>query len=259
MTEDKSAETAPKKIRLNKFIARSGYTSRRKADELISAGEVTVNGEVKNLLGIEINPEKDEVIVKGYKIDKIPDRIYIAMNKPKGYICANSSPHGDRLIKELLPKERLNTVGRLDKNTTGLLLLTNDGELSNKLAHPSNKCEKEYMVKVKREIPKDVIARLKKGVEIKVEKIQNGEKLTEAHFAKPLRVELIKNHTHRGVLLITLGEGKKRQVRLMMEAVGFPQIDLKRIRIGGLTLGNLESGKYRHLSEEEVNSLLNQD
>ena len=260
MTRTESAETAHttnSKIRLNKFIAMSGFTSRRKADDLIKSGKVQINGEVITRMGVEIHPEKDHIEVNGIQIKNIPSRSYYILNKPKGYICANHSTHGEKLITDLLPNIRLSTVGRLDKHTTGLLIATNDGEFLNQLAHPSYKCEKEYLVKIKRKMPQQIIEKLQNGIEIEVEKIKNGEKSTQKHFAKPLKVEVMKNQNNLCVLTVTIGEGKKRQIRLMMQAIGYRFIDLKRIRVGTLKLGELESGTYRELTSEEIDSLRN--
>lgn len=240
-------------MRLNKFIALSGITSRRKADDLIQRGKVSVNGNVCSELGVRIEPEQDEITVNGITLGKLAKRQYYVLNKPKGYICARKSQFGDKLVTELFPINTLSTVGRLDKHTTGLLIATDDGELVNKLTQPSSKCEKEYLIKVQGQISDEQIKKLREGVEIEVENREN----TYTHFAKPKKLEVIKRIPQRSVLLMTIEEGKKRQIRLMMKAIGFPRIDLKRTRIGTLTLGDLELGKCRKLTKEEVDSLKN--
>lgn len=242
-------------IRLNKFIARAGITSRRKADSLIQQGKVCVNGEVCTEMGIRINQAKDTITVNGITIEKLPELKYYALNKPKGYICATKSMFGDKLITELLPPIQLSTIGRLDKNTTGLIIATNDGELVNQIAHPTYTCEKEYMIKVRGEISDTQIEQLKKGVEIEVEKVHNGHRSKETHFAKPKDVTIAKRRPERSVVLITIHEGKKRQVRLMMKAIGYSYIELKRVRIKKLKLGNLEIGKWKKLTPEEIQDL----
>lgn len=244
------------KIRLNKFIAMSGLTSRRKADDLISAGKVKVNGVVFRAMGISIDPMKDEVEVDGVKVSGLVAKVYYLLNKPKGFVCANSSGHDDKLITELLPPGKLSTVGRLDKLTEGLLIVTNDGDFLHKVAHPSRNCEKEYEVTINKTIPKDQIEILKKGVEIEVEKIHNEIKSTEQYLAIPKKVEVIKNDGKPTIIRITITEGKKRQVRLMMGALGYKYMDLKRIRTGNIKLGDLKSGEYRNLTPEEIKSLL---
>ena len=240
-------------IRLNKFIAMSGITSRRKADELILAGKVSINGIVHTELGTRIDPNEDIISINGKELEGPKELVYYIINKPRDYICARRSQFGDKLITELLPKEvwNLSTVGRLDKNTTGLLIATNDGELINSLTQPSSKCEKEYMVKIQGELSDKKISELKKGVEIEVENCEN----TYTHLAKPKVVKILKRRPERTVISMVLEEGKKRQIRLMMNAIGYKRIDLKRIRISNLKLGELGIGKYRKLSKEEVNSL----
>ena len=151
-------------IRLNKFIAMSGLTSRRKADDLITQGKIKVNGMVIEKLGTMINSLSDEIAVNGVKIKSLPKKVYYLLNKPKGYICANTTQYGDKLVTMLLPKGRLSTVGRLDKNTEGMLIVTNDGDFLNKVAHPSKNCEKEYEVQINRIIGKEQLEKLTKKI-----------------------------------------------------------------------------------------------
>lgn len=234
----------------------SGYTSRRKADDLILAGAVAVNGVMVNKMGTSINPKVDKVMIGMKKIDSMAEKVYYLFNKPKGYICANETQHEDKLVTELLPDIRLSTVGRLDKNTEGLLIVTNDGDFLNKIAHPSNKCEKEYEIKINKTISKENLAKLRNGVEIEVEKIQNGKKAIVKYLAKGKKVETIRNDGKPTIIHITIEEGRKRQVRLMMSAIGYRYMDLKRIRVGKIELGDLKTGTYRDLTQDEINSLL---
>ncbi|MDP4008668.1 MAG: pseudouridine synthase [Candidatus Peregrinibacteria bacterium] len=256
MNTEQSAEAARDKIRLNKFIAASGYTSRRKADDLIASGAVAVNGVIVNKMGISINPKVDKVMIGMVKIDGMPEKVYYLLNKPKGYICANETQHEDKLVTELLPDMRLSTVGRLDKNTEGLLIVTNDGDFLHKIAHPSNKCEKEYEIRINKITKKEDIDKLKNGIEIEVERIQTDRKTSEKYIAKAKKVETIKNDGKPTIIHITIEEGRKRQIRLMMERIGYKYMDLKRIRIGSIKLGNLKTGTYRSLTQDEINSLL---
>lgn len=247
--------TEPNKIRLNKFIASSGFTSRRKADDLIASGKVKVNGVFFRAMGVIIDLSKDEVEVDGVKISGMPSKVYYLLNKPRGFVCANSTQHGDKLVTELLPKGKLSTVGRLDKLTEGLLIATNDGNFLYHVSHPSKKCEKEYEIKINKIMSKDQIGKLKNGVEIEVEKNNNGEVVMEKYFAKPKKIEVVKNDGKPTIVHITIEEGKKRQVRLMMAKVGYKFIDLKRVRVGCVKLGDLKSGEYRQLTPEEIKSL----
>lgn len=233
----------------------SGFTSRRKADELIASGKVKVNGVVFSAMGLTIDPAKDEVEINGVQISGLPSKVYYLLNKPRGFICANTSQHGDKLVTELLPKGKLSTVGRLDKLTEGLVIATNDGDFLYKVAHPSKKCEKEYEIKINKIMSKAQIDKLRNGVEIEIEKNQDGGMSVEKYFAKPKKIEVMKNDGKPTIVHITIGEGKKRQVRLMMAKVGYKYIDLKRVRVGNVKLGDLKSGEYRQLTSEEIKSL----
>ena len=219
-------------IRLNKYIAQSGLTSRRKADDLIVQGKVEVNGNIVSELGRTIDAQLDEVSVNGTKIKGDNERLYYVLNKPRGYICSDKKYQGEMIAKDLIPEQNIYSVGRLDKDSTGLIIFTNDGTLKQRVSQPSFECEKEYMVKLNRPITKEELAQLRNGVEIEVEEIKNEKVHRELFFAKPLSVQIITNLPYRAVILMTIREGKKRQIRLMMERIGFPHIQLKRIRIG---------------------------
>ena len=232
-------------MRLQKYIAKSGLTSRRKAEDLILQGRVKVNGQVVNEMGITVDPEEDVVMVDD-KIINLEDRkIYIILNKPEGYVTTLSDRHSEKIVLDLIKgvKERIFPVGRLDKDTTGLLLMTNDGDLAYKLTHPSHIVWKEYIALV-RGIPSNrEIQRLKNGV------IIDGRKTS------PARVELIKTNNNSAVLKIIIHEGRNRQVRKMCEYVGHPVIKLKRVAIGDIKLGDLQIGSWRYLTDKEVEYL----
>lgn len=227
-------------IRLNKYIATSGVCSRRKADELIECGKVKVNGNIVRTMGEQIDENKDSVEVSGKKITLNGNKVYIMLNKPKGYVTTNNEqfdrPSTRDLIKE---KVRVFPIGRLDMNTEGLLLLTNDGDFANKLMHPSNKVEKTYIVTLRKKVTEEQINTLRNGVDI-------GDYITN-----PAKVRSISEFE----LEIKISEGKNRQIRRMCEAVNVDLKNLKRTQIGNLKLGELKLGKYRFLSLEEISNI----
>lgn len=228
-------------IRLNKYIASSGVCSRRKADELIEAKKVKVNGNLVEDFGMQIDERKDVVIVDGKRIRLENKKIYLMLNKPVGYVTTNDEQLGRKCTNDLIHEnERVFPIGRLDMDSEGLLLFTNDGEFSNSLMHPSKKVEKVYIAKLNRKINDEKIEMLKNGVDI-------GDYVT-----KPAKVQRIASN----VVKITISEGKNRQVRRMCEAVGLKVIKLQRVQIGNLELGTLPTGKYRHLTKQEVRSII---
>ena len=228
-------------VRLNKYIASSGVCSRRKADELIEKRKVKVNGNIVEDFGMQVDENKDIVIVDGRKITLEEKNIYLMLNKPVGYVTTNDEQLGRKCTKDLIhEKVRVFPVGRLDMNSEGLLLFTNDGNFSNKLMHPSKKVEKVYVAKLNRKINDEKIELLKSGVDI-------GDYITN-----PAKVEKIASN----VIQITISEGKNRQVRRMCEAVGLKVLKLQRIKIGNLELGNLPIGKYRYLTKQEIRSII---
>ena len=228
-------------IRLNKYIASSGVCSRRKADELIEAKKVKVNGNIVEDFGMQIDEKKDVVIVDDKRIRLENKKIYLMLNKPVGYVTTNDEQLGRKCTNDLIHEnERVFPIGRLDMDSEGLLLFTNDGEFSNSLMHPSKKVEKVYIAKLNRKINDEKIEMLKNGVDI-------GDYVT-----KPAKVQRIASN----VVKITISEGKNRQVRRMCEAVGLKVIKLQRVQIGNLELGTLPTGKYRHLTKQEVRSII---
>ncbi|MDD2889784.1 MAG: pseudouridine synthase [bacterium] len=217
-------------MRLNKFIAKAGISSRRKADILIEKGKVKINGKLITTLGIDVDVEKDIVEIEG-KTLKIEYPLLVALNKPPGYVTTLEDRHADLIITDLIQdiKLRLFPVGRLDKDAEGLILLTNNGDIAYRLTHPKFEMEKEYLVWTDGNLDWTGIKTLEKGIE------WEGEILT----AK--KVELLENRK----IKIILTEGKKREIKNMIRALGCTVIRLQRIRIGKMGLGDLEMGKYR--------------
>ena len=223
--------------RLNKYIASCGICSRRKADELIQNGKVEVNNIVITELGYKVE-EKDIVKVDGSEISKEEEKVYIMLNKPKGYVTTSSEQFGRKSVLDLIHENvRVYPIGRLDMYTEGLLLLTNDGEFANKVMHPKNEVNKVYEVTTDKELTKGQIENLESGVDI-------GDYIT-----KEAKVKIISKTKFE----ITIHEGKNRQVRRMCEATNIKLLNLKRVQEGNIKLGKLETGKYRYLTEEEKN------
>ncbi|MBZ4646830.1 MAG: rRNA synthase [Petroclostridium sp.] len=233
-------------MRLQKFIALSGFASRRKAEEIILEGRVKVNNQIIQTLGEKINIKTDIVEIDGKRIEISANHIYIMLNKPVGYVTTVSDQFNRPTVMDLIKndiKMRLYPVGRLDYDTEGLLLLTNDGELTYKLTHPKHNIEKVYIATVKGIPAKDELQRFREGLYI------------DDYLTAPAKIEIIKIMKGSCELKIVIHEGKNRQVRKMCEKIGHPVIKLKRIAIGNLHLGNLPLGKWRHLKDVEVNFL----
>ncbi len=223
--------------RIQKFLSEQGVASRRKSEEFIKSGQVSVNGH-KAKLGDKVDPERDTVKVYGKIIKPSAKKLYIALNKPKGYVVSKSDPQGRKTIFSLLPAEirdKVYNVGRLDFQTEGLLLLTNDGELTQELAHPKYEHEKEYEVATQEDPTDSQLDKLRGGVDI-----ATGP-------TSPARVK-IKN----GKIYITIHEGKKRQVRRMFDAVGLTVQNLKRVRINKLQLPKIAPGEYLLVKKEDI-------
>ena len=227
-------------VRLQKFLSMAGVCSRRKAEQYILAGRVTVNGKVADRLGTKVDPETDRVAFDGRSITPAQGRIYLALNKPRGYVTS-CRQEGVPVVTDLVNvDQRVYPIGRLDKETTGLLLLTNDGRLHHRLSHPSFDHEKEYLVKVAWPIADKALARLAAGVVI------------QGRRTRPARVERLSGRRFR----ITLQEGRNRQIRRMVRKVGHRVVSLKRVRIASVRLGDLAEGKWRRLSSRELEVLL---
>jgi 23S rRNA pseudouridine2605 synthase len=231
--------------RLQKYLANSGVASRRVAEQLISAGRVAVNGQVVTTLGVQVDPAHDRVAVDGRPVQPVATHRYLALNKPVGVVSTTIDPWGRSTVLDLVPSiGRLYPVGRLDADSEGLILLTDDGELANLVMHPRYGCEKEYRALVWGEATEELLRQLRDGVT-----------LSEGTTA-PARVELAESvGADRHWLDITLREGRKRQVRRMLGMVGLPVERLQRVRIGPILLGSLPLGASRPLSRSEVAAL----
>jgi len=234
-------------MRLNKFLAYCGVTSRRKADDLIKAGKVSVNGEVIKDLSYQVNPEKDKVFVENKPVIP-PPKVYYLFYKPKGFLTSLYDPHNRETIKPFLDKlpYRVFPVGRLDKHSEGLLLLTNDGDLANLLLHPRYGVERTYLVWVTPQLKNKKIKNL----------LKNGVTI-ENKLIKPLKFELLKKEKNQWVYKVCVKEGVKREVRKMVAYLGGKVHRLVRIQFGPLALKNLKPGEIRALTKKELNSLLN--
>jgi 23S rRNA pseudouridine2605 synthase len=238
-------------MRLNKFLAYAGFGARRKVEELIKQGRVEVNGEVVNSPAVEVDPKKDVVKVDGERV-RLPKKfVYIAFNKPQGVLTAMERAPGDRrpIVADYFRKYpvRLFPVGRLDYNTEGLLIMTNDGELADRLAHPRYHVPKTYIAKVKGRVTPSEIERMKKGALLVDDK---GKK----YFLKPLDVKLLHpSKTGRNTYVqITIDQGKNRVVRRFFDRFDHGVLKLKRVAVGPIKLGELPKGHYRELTPEEV-------
>ena len=230
--------------RLQKIIANSGYCSRRKAEELILSGKVSVNGEVINTLGSRAS-YSDTIIINGVTL-KLEPKEYVLLYKPRGVVSSVSDDKGRKTVVDIVESEnRLYPVGRLDYDTSGVLLLTNDGELTNLLIHPSHEVEKVYIVKIDDVINPELVKSLAKGVMV------DGKKTGKAR----VKIKKIDKKKKSSIIELTIYEGRNHQVKKMFEAIGYKVSKLKRERFAGLTLDGLTSGQYRHLSIKEVKKL----
>lgn len=226
------------KKRLSKILAENNIASRRKAEELIFDKKVKVNNTLVTKPQFLADIETDRIEVNGKILKPLSKKIYYIINKPKGYVCSCKRITNEKIILDLFPTEkRLFPVGRLDKDTTGLLIITNDGHFAQKIIHPSFDIEKEYLVKVNKFITHDDLVLLSKGIYI------------DKTFTKPTKVIKVRKNT----LKITVKEGKKHEIRILCEKNDLEILELKRIRLGPLVLGNLEIGQYRFMNKKELN------
>ena len=226
-------------MRLQKYLAAAGICSRRKGEDFIKAGRVSVNGRIIVELGTKIDPDNDQVSVDGKSIKYEPSLIYIALHKPSGYVTSCRHP-GEKIVLDLVDvAQRVYPIGRLDKDSTGLLLLTNDGRLHHALCHPSFDHEKEYDITVAKPITDGALQKMAAGLPMMERK------------TRPARIQRIASRRFRMILK----EGKNRQVRRMVRKVGNRVTMLKRIRIAGVKLGHLPPGKWRHLTETEIEEI----
>lgn len=226
--------------RLQKVLANAGVASRRKCEELMVAGRVRVNGQMATVLGVRVDPEHDRIEVDGQPVNVLPRHTYLLLNKPPGYVSTAHDPEGRPTVLDLARAQgRLYPVGRLDLTGEGLVLLTDDGELAQRLMHPSFEHEKEYHVWVDDHPTPDALQRMREGVEL-----DDGP-------TWPAQVSVLRQEKGGTWLSIVVHEGRKHQLRRMCEAVGHPVRRLIRVRMGPLTLGDLRSGRYRALTEAE--------
>lgn len=232
-------------MRINKFLAQSGVASRRECDRLVEEGKVTVNGK-KAAVGMEVG-EDDEVFVNGAKVSVKKNEYYI-LNKPKGYICSVSDDKGRKTVLDLMPQGvgRIYPVGRLDYDSEGMLILTTDGELAQKLTHPSNEVPKTYLVKIEGVITEAELNPIRSGIEI-----EGG------YVTKKCKAHIVETNKEYTKIHVTITEGKNREIRKMFAALGREVTLLKRIKIGELTLRGLDRGAYRKLSKQEIAYLMN--
>jgi 23S rRNA pseudouridine2605 synthase len=228
--------------RLQKVLAKAGIASRRKAEELIREGRVRVDGTVITEMGILVDPDIQAVECDGIPVAAQEKKIYILLHKPAGFLSTVHDPQGRPIVTDLLQniKERVYPVGRLDLDTEGALLLTNDGELSQKILHPSHEVNKTYIAKVRGKPNSKKLAALSRGIEL------------EGRKTWPAEIEVLHVEPQATTIKIVIHEGRKRQVRKMFEAVGHPVLQLKRTAYGHLELGDLASGKYRFLTPEDI-------
>lgn len=234
------------KIRLQKYLSECGVASRRKAEELISAGRVKVNGRAA-ILGTKVSPGRDKVNVSGKNVVPVTKKVYIMLNKPRGYVTAMSDEYDRKCVNELVKDVRVRVfpVGRLDRDSEGLLIMTNDGELANAVTHPSRHVNKTYRVTVGGAVTNEQLLKMSGGIMI------DGKKTL------PCDVFVTERREDRTVLNFIIHEGRNRQIRRMCEAVSLKVLRLKRIEIAGVKLGGLRTGSWRELNEKELNRLQN--
>ncbi|MBN1642365.1 MAG: rRNA pseudouridine synthase [Anaerolineae bacterium] len=240
-------------MRLQKVLSQAGVASRRASEELIRAGRVRVNGQVVSEMGVQVDPRRDEIVVDGHPVQIARERRYLKLHKPAGYLSVMSDQRGRRDLGALLPGiEGVHPVGRLDRDSEGLMLLTDDGALTQRLTHPRYRHTKEYLVLVRGALTRKALRTLREGVELEEGKTAPATVRPEA--STPW------GGATRGTswLRVTLHEGRKRQIRRMCESVGHPVVRLIRVRIGPIELGDLGSGAYRDLTAAEM-ALLRQE
>lgn len=234
------------KIRLQKFLSQTGVASRRKAEEWIAEGKIKVNGR-KAALGDKVDPIRDKVTVAGKRVVNDTKKMYVMLNKPRGFVTTLKDEQDRKCVAILVEDagQRLFPVGRLDRNSEGLLLMTNDGEFANMLTHPSRHVNKVYRVTVREQAQEEQLMQMREGIEL------DGRKTL------PCEIRILERYADRTVLRFVITEGRNRQIRRMCEAVGLTVIRLKRTEIVGVKLGMLPQGKWRELNEKEMKHLTN--
>jgi len=230
-------------IRLQKFLAHAGVASRRKCEKIIESRRVQVDGKTVTAMGVKVTPGKEKVTVDGEEIGAAEKHVYILLNKPKGYVTTVADPQGRPIVTSFLQnvKERVFPVGRLDLDTEGALLLTNDGELTQAILHPSNEVYKTYEALVKGQPKSAALQSLETGI------------MVENRKTAPAKVVFKEKNQQNSIVQITIHEGRKRQVKKMFQAIGHPVLSLKRLSYGDLDLGTLTPGKYRFLTKNDLN------
>lgn len=232
-------------MRLAKYLAQVGLASRRHAEQMIKNGDIKVNGQLVTEMGTQVEPETDIIEYQGRRIGGVPMMIYVLLYKPAGFLCSVNDPQGRPTVLNLLKdiKERIYPVGRLDFDTSGLLLLSNDGEFTNLMIHPRYKITKTYEARVNGRVGPLEMDRMRKGL------------LLEDGMTAPAQVKLLTQDENSSLLEISIHEGRKRQIKRMCAAINHPVLNLKRTRLAFLSLQDLEEGEYRLLSSQEVEAL----
>ncbi|WP_028652034.1 pseudouridine synthase [Nocardioides halotolerans] len=250
MTDPSIATDDDGLVRLQKLLAQSGVASRRRCEELMLAGVVTVDGEVVTRLGTKVDPATAVVRVEGKRLPPVSAHVYLALNKPRGVVSTMSDPEGRRTLTDVVTEagrsERLFHVGRLDTDTSGLLILTNDGDFAQRLAHPSYEVDKTYVAEVTGEVTKATLRALRDGVTL-----DDGPVTVS-------RARIVQHGTGKSIVEVVIHEGRNRIVRRLLEHVGHPVTRLTRTRIGPVRLGQLKSGELRDLTNDELGDLLDQ-
>lgn len=234
------------KIRLQKHLSECGIASRRKAEELIAAGKVKINGHIAEI-GAKVDPKRDKITVRGKAVVPVNEKVYIMLNKPRGYVTTMSDELGRKTVSDLVADagNRIFPVGRLDRDSEGLLIMTNDGDFANTLIHPSSHVNKTYRVTVKGAAEEEQLLKMKEGI------------MLDGRKTLPCDCFVAERKPDRTVLIFILNEGRNRQIRRMCEAVGLEVLRLKRTEIAGVKLGMLPQGKWRPLNEREMRRLTN--
>ena len=246
-------------MRLNKYIAQAGVASRRGADELTKEGKVTVNGAVLKEPGYDVK-DGDLVCVNGKPVSAAEKLCYYALNKPEGFVTTTSDEKGRPTVLSLMSdvEARVFPVGRLDYQTSGLLIMTNDGSLANRIAHPRAELKKTYLARLNGILTREQLRMLRSGVVIDIPVYGKGsEKGTKKYMTRPAEVEIVSERSGECVIQISISEGKNRQIRKMVQAVGLKVLALERIAIGNIQLGRTRPGTYRKLSAAEIEYLRN--
>lgn len=231
-------------IRLNKYLANLGIASRRKIDEMVEDRRIIINGKVVMQLGTKVNPEKDIIEIDNKIIERPINLTYVVLNKPRGIISSVTDDQGRKTVIDMVKiPERLYPVGRLDQDSQGLILLTNDGEITYKLTHPKFHVPKVYEAMILGQVKEGKLAQLRKGV-----RLEDGK-------TAPAEVKVLQSGISRTLLEITIFEGRKRQIRRMTAFLHLHLMELKRVKIGPIEIGDLKEGSYRYLTEEEIEAL----